>query len=251
MGRYIGNIITKNVTLPTTSAAKGIWSLDNIANYRASNIWPDSDVTTTYITNAINTSSLTQYTFSNIDVGTTGLIVVVIGTETPGTVAPVITSVTIGGTNASSVASFANSDIVSSTTSAMYSVNNLSGTISVVVNVQSAPSRLGIGVYKIENAISTTASATGTVGLTTAETSLSTTLNNLEVGSTIIAVYTHGDIYTFTWTGVTEDFEAPGLTNTGFSGASINNVSGNVTVSVSHVAGSGNQAVSLVAAAWR
>jgi len=38
--KYPGGFITKNPTAPTTSAAKGIWTLDQAANYRKQGIWP-------------------------------------------------------------------------------------------------------------------------------------------------------------------------------------------------------------------
>jgi hypothetical protein len=38
--KYVGGFITKNPTAPTTSAAKGIWTLDQAANYVKQGIWP-------------------------------------------------------------------------------------------------------------------------------------------------------------------------------------------------------------------
>jgi len=38
--KYIGGFITKNPTAPTTAAAKGIWTLDQAANYVKQGIWP-------------------------------------------------------------------------------------------------------------------------------------------------------------------------------------------------------------------
>jgi hypothetical protein len=38
--KYVGGFITKSPTAPTTSAAKGIWTLDQAANYRKQGIWP-------------------------------------------------------------------------------------------------------------------------------------------------------------------------------------------------------------------
>ena len=38
--KYIGGFITKSPTAPTTAAAKGIWTLDQAANYRKQGIWP-------------------------------------------------------------------------------------------------------------------------------------------------------------------------------------------------------------------
>lgn len=38
--KYLGNIITKSPTIPTTTAARGIWSLDEAAYYKSQNQWP-------------------------------------------------------------------------------------------------------------------------------------------------------------------------------------------------------------------
>ena len=38
--KYPGGIITKNPTAPTTGAAKGIWTLDQVTNYVKQGIWP-------------------------------------------------------------------------------------------------------------------------------------------------------------------------------------------------------------------
>jgi hypothetical protein len=40
--QYPGGIVTKNPTAPTTSAAKGIWTLDQAQNYTKQGIWPRS-----------------------------------------------------------------------------------------------------------------------------------------------------------------------------------------------------------------
>jgi len=40
--QFPGGIITKNPTAPTTSAAKGIWTLDQAQNYTKQGIWPRS-----------------------------------------------------------------------------------------------------------------------------------------------------------------------------------------------------------------
>ena len=45
--KYIGGFITKNPTAPTTSAAKGMWTLDQAANYRKQGIWPATPGTPT------------------------------------------------------------------------------------------------------------------------------------------------------------------------------------------------------------
>lgn len=69
--KYLGNIITRTPTTPTTSAAKGIWHLEDAAYYRSIGSWPvplDPVITAeSYTTDPTNATS---YTFSNQSVGT-------------------------------------------------------------------------------------------------------------------------------------------------------------------------------------
>lgn len=251
MSKYARNTIGRNLLTSLSSSASGTWKLDEVANYEQSSQWFVSTPTISYITYSVVNSSASQYTYSNIDVGTNpGTIVVFIGSESGS--AQSITSVSIGGTSATNVISNSVTDSSANALSAIYLADNISGTISVVVNFSANQVRAAIGVYKLNSLSSTTATTTGTANVTTGVTSASTTLNSLSNNSVIIAGYTHGDIYTFTWSsGVTEDFEATGGGTTGFTGASNINASGTTTVTVTHTAGGGAQAASLVAAAWR
>ena len=47
--KYSGGFITKNPTAPTTSAASGMWTLDQAANYVKQGIWPSPPVPPTVI----------------------------------------------------------------------------------------------------------------------------------------------------------------------------------------------------------
>ena len=71
--KYIGGFITKNPTAPTTSAAKGIWTLDQAANYRKQGIWPATPSAPTIGTATAVTSTTATVTYTaptNLGAGT-------------------------------------------------------------------------------------------------------------------------------------------------------------------------------------
>jgi len=70
--QYPGGFITKNPTAPTTSAAKGIWTLDQASNYVKQGIWPATPGAPTIGTATAGTLSATvTYTApTNLGAGT-------------------------------------------------------------------------------------------------------------------------------------------------------------------------------------
>lgn len=83
--QYPGGIVTKNPTAPTTSTAKGIWTLDQAQNYAKQGIWPRSPGAPT-IGTATAGSSSASVTFSAPScVGTGSLTYSVV--STPGCIA--------------------------------------------------------------------------------------------------------------------------------------------------------------------
>jgi len=68
--QYPGGIITKNPTAPTTSAAKGIWTLDQASNYVKQGIWPRSPGAPTIGTATAGTLSATVAYTAPSDLGT-------------------------------------------------------------------------------------------------------------------------------------------------------------------------------------
>lgn len=67
MGRFIGGFITKSPTTPSTSAASGVWTLDQAMQYRKANKWPGG------IVGPILTISPAVSGKTSWDVGTTPL----------------------------------------------------------------------------------------------------------------------------------------------------------------------------------
>lgn len=62
--QFPGGIITKNPTAPTTSTAKGIWTLDQAQNYTKQGIWPRSPGAPTIGTATDATGGAVSVTFS-------------------------------------------------------------------------------------------------------------------------------------------------------------------------------------------
>jgi hypothetical protein len=62
--QFPGGIVTKNPTAPTTSAAKGIWTLDQAMNYIKQGIWPRSPGAPTIGTATAVTSSTATVTYT-------------------------------------------------------------------------------------------------------------------------------------------------------------------------------------------
>ena len=121
--KYPGGIITKNPTAPTTSAAKGIWTLDQASNYVKQGIWPATPGAPTIGTATAVTSTTATVTYTaptNLGAGT----VTYTATSSPGGLtgtgaSPItvsgltastsytftVTAATPGGTSAASAAS--------------------------------------------------------------------------------------------------------------------------------------------------
>ena len=84
--QYPGGIITKNPTAPTTSAAKGIWTLDQAQNYTKQGIWPRSPGAPTIGTATDATGGAVSVTFSAPSCTGSNAITGYTATSTPGSV---------------------------------------------------------------------------------------------------------------------------------------------------------------------
>lgn len=67
--KYIGGFITKSPTAPTTAAAKGIWTLDQVTNFVKQNIWPKTPGTPTIGTATGSSGSATVTYTAPTDLG--------------------------------------------------------------------------------------------------------------------------------------------------------------------------------------
>jgi hypothetical protein len=120
--KYSGGFIMKNPTAPTTSAAKGVWTLDQAANYRKQGIWPATPGAPTIgtATAGVNAATVTYTAPSNLGTGTvtytatsspggltgTGASPITVSGLTNGTAYTfTVTAATPGGTSPASAAS--------------------------------------------------------------------------------------------------------------------------------------------------
>jgi hypothetical protein len=220
--------------------------------YNSSGEWVNSvNPSIEYVTSLENTSSLTTYTFTNANIGGPGLIVVSYHQERTSSTPFAFSSGTIGGSEATSAVTRAQSGTTSTTTGLMYRRITSGTTATVTVTFLGAPARCRIGIWRILNTMSDTPTQTENNGASSG-TGLSLTLNSLSAKSVGIASQTNGvQGTTITWTNANRDYSLNigSGTTTYTSGASFITVSsGNRTISSSHA--SSNQAISAVAAAW-
>jgi len=205
-----------------------------------------SNATSTFINSYGIAASQTIYNFTTASIPP-GLVAITISSELSGV--NTVSSVTIGGVSAVQAAAFYQNQSSATGSSIWYAIIG-SSTTSVVVNYGTSPLRCGIGVYTIENYTSATPVYNNAVQGPNA-TTLSITTSSIGSGSAIIAVRTSGDIYTHTWSGVTEDYDnqiGGGLT--GQTGASLN-TSTTQTHTIQSVGDTaGSQGTTMAVAVW-
>lgn len=104
--QYPGGIITKNPTAPTTSAAQGIWTLDQAQNYTKQGIWPRSPGAPTIGTATATGSTTATVAFTApTDLGTGSITYT--ATSSPGGLTGTGTSpITVSGLTASTSYTF-------------------------------------------------------------------------------------------------------------------------------------------------
>jgi len=210
--------------------------------------------TTTFITFTSDTASATSYTFNDVPIGGSGLIVV--STHAEGTSGITLTDVSINGVSATIVSQINAGNTppiaINTNTGLVYLRVSSGTTANITITYSSSVSRCGIGVWRIENNISDTpiqsqsdALNQGT-GLTITFTGLST--NNIGICAQTSGSPTAG-IPPITWTNATENYDAWfGFDTFRISGADfITTSAGNRTVSTSHGT-SGN--IGLVGVVW-
>ena len=111
-----------------------------------------------------------------------------------------------------------------------------------------APSRCGIGVYRIQNNVSDTPIQSQTSSLT-AGTGLTITFTGLTTYSLGVCAQTNGNTVPMTWTNATENYDVALAALTEMSGANfLTTTSGNRTVSTSH--SNSGQPLTLVGVVW-
>lgn len=186
------------------------------------------DVTISYRSQSSNTSDLSTYTFSSLDIGTAGMRHVVVGVVSSGT-SPSISSVTVAGVSATAMLEQAESNLKIG----LWIASVPTGTTGdVVVTHTGSMLRCGVIVWAVYDLSSTTPTATASDA--TPALSQSLTINAGGVGIGLADGYQNGSTASWTWTGLTEDIDvdfADGANHDAMSGASLAS-SGGTTVTV-------------------
>lgn len=212
------------------------------------NIGPPS---VTYITYAEYGTSATSHTFSGVSIGGPGLIAIVVHAESSSGSSVTISSATIGGIAATIV----QNAVTGTTIAGIITAEITSGTTANVSITFSSPVlRRAIGVWRIQNYSSPTASVStnaGTAESASAATN-SVTLNSVQKDSVYIAGITIGTEGTRVgWTNLTEryDTDVAASLSAASGGEKTATSTANITVTATFSAAP-TQATTMVAAAW-
>ena len=206
-------------------------------------------ITNTYITFTSDTVSRATYTFSGVSIGGPGLIAVSVHAEAPSGVRS-ITTATINGVAATIASQLVQGTTQPTTTGIIYLRVTAGTTADISITFTAAPSRCGIGVWRIQNNISDTPLQSQTAGLNSG-TGLTITFTSLTTNNVGVCAETNGtDTTSMTWTNATEQYDVSlGAGTTRMSGADFITVSsGNRTVSTSFV--NSAQPITLVGVVW-
>jgi hypothetical protein len=203
-------------------------------------------VTVTYRTSTSSTSNSNSYTFSSIDFGTTGLVVVVVGVENDNT--SNISSVTIDGNSASQAIVSTNSTGSRQQQAIYYAVvTNTTGDIAI--SCSNTQLNCAIGVWTITNYTSTT--PIDTKGGTSNSASMGLTTSSLPAGAVGIVGWGNQtyDGRGVGWVNATERYDKDISTEAEYSGADFTTtVSGTRTITITIPQALGGSAFNL--AVW-
>jgi hypothetical protein len=201
-----------------------------------------------YITFTSDTASLTTYTFNNVPIGGSGLIAIVVHSES--SASRTIASATING-NAATIASQITQGPSASqftNTGVIYLRVNSGTTANISVTFSGSVTRMGIGVWRIQNNNSDTPVQTQTASLLTG-TGLTITFTGLTTYSLGVCGQTNGIANPMTWTNATENYDVQLAALTEMSGANfLTTTTGNRTITTSH--SNSTQPLTLVGVVW-
>jgi len=205
----------------------------------------------TYITSLSNNTSSTSYSFSATSIGGPGLIVVAFQTERTTTLIQTPT-ITIGGVSATIAGdSYSGTGSPNTSTLIAYARITTGTTANISITYPASQTRIGIGVWRIQNNISDTPIQVQKSAANSG-TGLSITLTGLTSNNLGICAQTNGvQGTTMTWTNATEnyDYDIGSPAGTRISGASfITSSSGNRTITTSHT--NSGQAITLLGVVW-
>jgi hypothetical protein len=248
--------ITPNPSVtPTPSATPQlipdncIWNSNNTNWDVEDSLWNVCDIPSIdYITFTSNTASLTTYTFNDVPIGGDGLIAISVHSESPAS--RTISSATING-EAATVASqisqgpggtqFTNTGVI-------YLRVTSGTTANISITYSAAVTRMGIGVWRIQNNISDTPIQTQTSSLLTG-TGLSITFTGLTTYSLGVCGQTNGIANPMLWTNATENYDVALATLSEMSGANfLTTTTGDRTITTLH--SNSTQPLTLVGVVW-
>lgn len=170
---------------------------------------------------AVDATSQTTYTFTNKNIGTAAanryVIVAAGGSNSP--TSSTLNSVTVAGNSATSVVTangFAGT-ITSPTGIFIYGPLPTGTTATITITFSGAMARAGIGIWTATGLNSATATATSSSTANPASTTINISANGFAIGYAIAVI---GTSNTFTWTGLTKQFDQVQDSSTSQTGAS-------------------------------
>ena len=205
----------------------------------------------TYITSTSNNSSLATYSFPSTNIGGPGLIVVAFHSERGNPLIQTPT-ITIGGVSATIAGdSYAGTGAPNISTIIAYARITSGTTANISITYPANQTRIGIGVWRIQNNISDTPIQVQKSAANSG-TGRSITFTSLGINDLGICAQTNGTQGTsMTWTNATEDYDSDigSPAGTRISGASfITSSSGNRTITTTH--SNSSQAITLLGVVW-
>lgn len=191
-----------------------------------------------------DTVNRTSYTFTASDIGTeTGRDQIVIAVHTGG---GSISTITVGGVSATRI-----SGTGAGLNVALWRVGGVTGsTADIVISLSSTADRCLVAVYALYDLISTTPVDSDSTFALSGSSGLSRTINTRTDGVVIAMASSNASGRTFTWTGVTENYDTSIESVHSYSGGSSTTTS-NTTTTVSFTLAGGGTGLTFTLASWR
>lgn len=206
-----------------------------------------------FIGTSFSAASQAAYTFTGVNLESSGLSVITIGNEISGAVGRTVNSITLNGVTMSQAVQQISGLNSTGVGSAIYYLRQTTTTGTIVVNFSAAPQRCLISIYSITNNLADipyqTRNNTATSG-----TGLTNSYTDLEQNSVGILHYTVGldSVTGLAWTNATQrfNFGSGAFGQTRYSGADfLTTTDGNRIISITH--SNSTQPLSLVGAVWK
>ena len=250
---YVDDIsIYGTATKPLNKKNSGIWSLASVLE--GIDLIPagPSSTSISYIGNYLDPASLSSYTFSGLSIGP-GLAVLSIHNETGNPNPPAsIIGVSINGVSAAPAVNVGSDPPGATNSSIWYAeLSTTATTVSVNYDPSASPVRMSLGIHVITGYSNAYPTFTGADYGNDFPTQREVTTASLPSGSSIVAAHTSGNVYSHSWSGVTERYDDSftGI-GSGVTGASIVTGSSGQTLVGVTLGATPTQSSTLVVAAW-